>query len=177
MLQKKICMLGAFSVGKTSLVTRFVDSIFGDKYHTTVGVRISKKLVNIKSLDVTLMIWDLAGQDDITRLRTSYLRGTSGFIVVADGTRPFSLKTALNMHREAREYAGELPFVVIINKSDLMDTDNGHKWDVDQALVDELTESGAEVVYTSAKTGEGVNDMFHQLATNMLLEHKSLEVS
>lgn len=171
MLQKKICLLGAFSVGKTSLVARYVESIFGDKYHTTVGVKISKKQLMMEEQDVTLVIWDLAGQDDVTRLRTSYLRGTSGYIVVVDGTRPFSLKVAINMHNEAREYSGDLPFIVIINKSDLRES----KWDIDQEQLTELETAGVEIVFTSAKTGEGVNEIFQKLTKKMLQEHNVLE--
>ena len=170
-LQKKICMLGAFSVGKTSLVTRYVESIFGDKYHTTVGVKISKKELTVEEQEVKLIIWDLAGQDDLTRLRTSYLRGTSGYILVFDGTRPFSLKVALNMHKEAREYSGDIPFVLIMNKFDLQSTD----WEVDQEQLSELEASGIEVLYTSAKTGDGVDELFQKLTKKMLQEHNVLE--
>ena len=168
-------MLGAFSVGKTSLVTRYVESIFGDKYHTTVGVTISKKELTIDEQQVKLMIWDLAGQDDLTRLRTSYLRGTSGYIIVADGTRPFSLKTAVNMHKEAREYSGDLPFIVIINKADLKDAEGDFQWELDEEQLTELEEAGAQVVFTSAKTGEQVDEVFQQLTTEMLQQHQALE--
>lgn len=171
MLQKKICLLGAFSVGKTSLVTRYVESIFGDKYHTTVGVKISKKELITEEQTVNLVIWDLAGQDDVTRLRTSYLRGTSAYIVVADGTRPFSLKVAINMHNEAREYSGDLPFIVIVNKFDLQES----KWDVDQDQLNEIEAAGAEIVFTSAKTGKGVDEVFQKLTKKMLQEHNVLE--
>ena len=87
MIQKKVCMIGASGVGKTSLVAKFVHSIFSEKYLTTVGVKIDKKTVKVGDDDVMLMLWDLAGDDDFQRLQTSYLRGTSGFLLVADGTR------------------------------------------------------------------------------------------
>lgn len=174
MLQKKICLLGAFSVGKTSLVKRYVESFFGEKYITTVGVQISKKKLIVDDQEVTLMIWDLAGEDDFTLLRTSYLRGTSGYIVVADGTRSFSLATALGMYKEAKAYSGDLPFIVIINKADLMAVDDGANWQLDQKQIAELEESGAQVVYTSAKTGSGVDKMFHTLTNKMLAEHQVL---
>ncbi len=62
MLKKKICMLGYFGVGKTSLVSRFVRSMFADRYQTTVGVKIDKKVLSVDGRDVTLMLWDLAGE-------------------------------------------------------------------------------------------------------------------
>ena len=86
-LKKKICLIGAFAVGKTSLVRRFVHSIFSEKYHTTVGVMIDKKQVNVNGLPVDLIIWDLHGEDDFQSVRMSYLRGASGCFYVADGTR------------------------------------------------------------------------------------------
>ena len=87
MIQKKICLLGGFGVGKTSLVSRFVHSIFSDKYLTTVGVKIDKKRVDLGSQQVDLVIWDIYGEDDFQKVRMSYLRGASGYLLVADGTR------------------------------------------------------------------------------------------
>ena len=165
MLQKKICLLGAFAVGKTSLVMRYVDSIFSDKYHTSVGVKIDKKKLTVDEQDVTLMIWDLAGQDELTRLRTSYLRGAAGYIVVADGTRPFSLETAVNMYKEAREFTGDVPFIVAINKADLQNEAN---WQVDAEQLALLKEQGAEIILTSAKNDEQVEEMFQRLTKKML---------
>ena len=68
-LQKKICMLGGFSVGKTSLVKRYVQSIFSETYLTTVGVKIDKKTVDLSDRIVNLILWDLAGEDDINTFR------------------------------------------------------------------------------------------------------------
>ena len=164
MVQKKICLLGAFAVGKTSLVMRYVDSIFGEKYHTTVGVKIDKKQLVINEQEITLMIWDLAGQDDLTRLRTSYLRGVAGYVIVADGTRPFSLDTAINMHKEAREYTGDVPFIVAINKADLRE----EQWQVEEDQLKTLKDNGATIILTSAKTGEGVEETFQTLTQNIL---------
>ena len=95
MIQKKICMLGTFAVGKTSLVQRFVQSIFSEKYLTTVGVKIDKKKMTVDGQDVTLILWDLHGDDDFQRLQMTYLRGASGFFLVADGTRRETLPHAL----------------------------------------------------------------------------------
>ena len=84
---KKVCMLGAYAVGKTSLVRRFVHSMFTDKYLTTVGVKIDKRQVQHNGKEVTLLLWDLYGEDEFQRVQTSYLRGSSGLLIVADGTR------------------------------------------------------------------------------------------
>ncbi|MFN6951418.1 MAG: Rab family GTPase, partial [Albidovulum sp.] len=86
MIQKKICLLGAFAVGKTSLVARFVRSTFSDKYLTTVGVKIDRKDLDLPGTPVTLMLWDLAGEDEFNTVQMSYLRGSAGLLIVADGT-------------------------------------------------------------------------------------------
>src|SRR6187200_563405 len=87
MIHKKVCMLGGFAVGKTSLVSRYVSSIFSDTYLSTVGVKIDKKQLAVDGRDVTLMLWDLYGQDDFQTVQASQLRGMSGFLLVVDGTR------------------------------------------------------------------------------------------
>ena len=69
-------MLGGFAVGKTSLVSRFVRSIFSDKYLTTVGVKIDKKTMKAGDREVTLVLWDINGQDEFQDVKESYLRGT-----------------------------------------------------------------------------------------------------
>jgi small GTP-binding protein len=163
MIQKKICMLGAFAVGKTSLVSRFVSSIFSDKYHTTVGVKIDKKVVTVDDQEITLMLWDVAGQDDFQSVRQSFLRGSSGYILVVDGTRRATLDVAAGLQRMAEQVAGTIPFVVALNKADLESA-----WEVDDRGLWKLAERGASVVRTSARTGAGVEDAFLKLTRAML---------
>jgi small GTP-binding protein len=163
MLQKKICMLGSFSVGKTSLVRRFVESIFSDTYLTTVGVRIEKKVLRVGEQDVTLMLWDLYGEDEFQRLRMSYLRGASGFLFVADGTRRATLDKALAIKEEAEKALGAASFVVALNKSDLTE-----QWEIEPEQESDLAARGWNVIRTSAKTGEGVELAFETLANAML---------
>src|SRR5262249_1800310 len=116
MIQKKISMLGAFAVGKTSLVARFVESIFSEKYLTTVGVKISKKALQVGNQEWQLMLWDLAGEDEFLQLHPSYLRGSSGYLLVADGTRRTTLDMAVSMQQRAATAVGNVPFVVLFNK-------------------------------------------------------------
>src|SRR5258707_3139182 len=118
-VQTKICMLGGFSVGKTSLVKRFVQSIFSESYMTTVGVKIDKKTVTLSDRVVHLILWDLAGEDDISSLRMSYLRGSAGYVLVADGTRRSTLETALALRQRVEADFGPLPFALLLNKNDL----------------------------------------------------------
>ena len=101
MIKKKICMIGAYAVGKTSLVEKHVHSIFSDKYHTTVGVKIDKKAMAVGGERIDLIIWDLHGEDDFQAVRMSYLKGSSGAFYVVDGTRWATLEVALKLKARA----------------------------------------------------------------------------
>jgi len=159
MIQKKICMLGTFSVGKTSLVRRFVESMFSDAYLTTVGVKIDKKSLQVDGQDIMLMLWDIYGEDDFQKLRMSYLRGASGFLLVADGTRQATLEKALALKEESDKALGPVRAVLVLNKCDLTG-----QWEIDSEKETELTAKGWTVIRTSAKTGEGVEEAFAALA-------------
>lgn len=163
MIQKKICMLGASAVGKTSLVTRFVRSIFSDTYHTTLGVKIDKKSLQVGEQEVTLMLWDLHGEDEFQKVRGSYLRGSSGYLLVVDGTRRATLDDALVLQKSVEETIGDAPFILVLNKSDLTD-----EWDIESRASQEISQEGWIVIKTSAKTGAGVEETFMTLARRML---------
>lgn len=159
MVQKKICMLGGFSVGKTSLVKRYVHSVFSEAYLTTVGVKIDKKTVALPDRTVNLILWDLAGEDDINSLRMTNVRGAAGYVLVADGTRPSTLDVALSLRQRVEADFGPLPFVALLNKSDLTE-----EWAVSDSDVRELRQKGWWVQPSSARTGQGVEEAFQDLA-------------
>ena len=158
-LQKKICMLGGFSVGKTSLVKRYVHSVFSETYLTTVGVKIDKKTVDLSDRIVNLILWDLAGEDDINSFRMTNLRGAAGYVLVADGTRPSTLDVALSLRQRVEADLGPLPFVMLLNKNDLKE-----QWAISDADLAGLRHNGWWVEPSSARTGEGVEDAFKDLA-------------
>lgn len=163
MIQKKVCMVGAFATGKTSLVARFVSSIYSEVYQTTVGVKIDKKSVNLGEQEVNLILWDIQGEDDFQKLRLSYLRGLSGYLLVVDGTRRATLEKALSIQQTVEQTAGAAPFILILNKSDLKD-----EWEIDGTDIDELSQRGWIVIQGSAKTGRGVEEAFLNLAQKMV---------
>jgi small GTP-binding protein len=165
MIKKKICMLGIFAVGKTSLVQRFVKSIFSEKYLTTVGVKIDKKTLDVGSKRVDLMLWDLHGEDEFQTLQMSYLRGTSGYLLVADGTRKSTLEGALLLKERVDQALGKIPFLLLVNKSDLLD-----KWELEQGKLEKLREEDWTILKTSAKTGVGVEEAFRTLAMKTMEE-------
>jgi hypothetical protein len=166
MIQKKVCMLGAFAVGKTSLVSRFVRSIFSDKYLTTVGVKIDKKIVTVGSQQVNLILWDLHGEDEFQKIRMSYLRGSAGYVLVVDGTRPATLDQAVGLQGEVEGVLGPVPFVLALNKSDLTEA-----WNVDSNKIGALHQQPWAIIETSAKDGRGVQEAFTLLTERILESH------
>lgn len=162
MLQKKICLLGAFGVGKTSLVRRFVDTIFSDAYLTTVGVKIDKKLLTVGAEQMALILWDIAGEDAVSAVRVSYLRGAAGYLLVVDGTRPETLDTAESIQARVGAEIGDVPFVALLNKSDLQED-----WAIAPERIERLEAAGWRFRRTSAKTGMGVEETFQELAARL----------
>ena len=164
MTQKKICLLGTFAVGKSSLAQRFVESIFSDRYRTTVGVRIHRKAVALNGDTLNLIIWDLAGEDEFVVLRTEYLRGSAGYLLVADGTRRDTLDKTIDLHRRARTALGDVPFILAVNK-----TDRADDWAIDESALEELSQQGWSIIRTSAKSGQGVDEAFTRIARKVSL--------
>jgi small GTP-binding protein len=161
--QKKICMLGAFAVGKTSLVRRYVDSVFSDAYLTTVGVKVDKRTVDVGGESVTLILWDVAGEDEASAVRMSYVRGASGYFLVVDGTRSTTLAVARSIQARTEAEIGRVPFIVLVNKHDVRED-----WEISDQDLDELRSAGWPVQLTSARSGEGVEEAFQALAERML---------
>lgn len=162
LVSKKVCMVGPFAVGKTSLVRRFVESIFSDNYLTTIGVKISKKIVETDEHQINLMIWDIEGVDTFTALKASNLRGASGVLLVLDGTRPASVEMASEIHKTLCETLDDVPIVCLINKADLT-----FDWKIDAAEIEALENLGMTTITTSAKTGENVEEAFRLVVEKM----------
>jgi small GTP-binding protein len=162
-IQKKICMVGVFGTGKTSLVQQYVHSIFSVKYHSTVGVKIDRKTVDISGTQVSLVLWDLAGKDAEQEIPASYLRGSHGVLYVVDGTRRETLEQLPELQALVRGAAGTVPSLVALNKADLVG-----EWKLSDADEAGLKSQGAEVLRTSAKTGSAVEDAFGWLARTTL---------
>lgn len=161
-IAKKVCMVGPFAVGKTSLVRRFVESIFSDTYLTTIGVKISKKQVEANGHQVQLMIWDIEGVDVFTELKPSYLRGASGVLLVLDGTRPKSVEMAAELSSVLAKQLPGVPVVGVVNKSDLT-----YEWKLSASDIEGLEELGVNVIKTSAKTGQNVELAFELMVEKM----------
>ena len=159
----KVCLIGATAVGKSSLVARYVRSIFSESYQTTIGVRIETRLVERHRQSVELVIWDLSGEDEFQNVQTSYLRGARGFLLVIDGTRAETMTTARRLETRLRRTLGPVPFVAVLNKVDLAPV-----WEITRADIAEMKSAGWRVIEASAKTGTGVTEAFDALADAIL---------
>jgi small GTP-binding protein len=167
MIQKKVCMVGVYGTGKTSLVRRFVDSLFSERYLSTVGVKIDRKAMQVDGSDLTLLLWDLAGRDGQEDITASYLRGSHAILYVADGTRRETCDQLPELRAIVREAAGEVPELLALNKSDLTD-----RWTL--AAADEQALAQAwDMVKTSAKTGAGVEDAFQRIGRALMNTRKA----
>ena len=163
MIQKKICMVGAFATGKTSLVARFVKSIYSDTYHSTVGVKIDKKSINVGEKEINLILWDIYGEDEFQKIQMSYLRGASGYFLVVDGTRKHTLEKAICLQKRVEVAVGKVPFILVLNKYDLTED-----WEIEETMLEEIIEKQWIIIKGSAKTGLGVEQAFLKLAEKML---------
>jgi small GTP-binding protein len=164
-IQKKVCILGMFAVGKTSLVRRFVHGAFSERYHTTVGVKIDRASLTVGTRAVNLILWDLNDEDRFQRLNASYLRGSAGCILVVDGTRRATLDHVIGLHAAATSIVGAVPFVLVLNKVDLLET-----WELEPSALEPILVRGWPVIRGSAKTGLGVKEAFETLARAMTEE-------
>lgn len=178
---KKICLVGDFSVGKTSLIRRFVDNQFSDEYLSTVGVKLSRKMVNLsEQIDgsdqsVELLIWDIEGQTQFKAIAPSYLQGAKGAIIVADVKRPDTLE---HLHNHLALFFKINPkgkVIIALNKADLISPESSqdlvkkYTFTTENGNIGNFDESQILATYaTSAKTGKDVNAIFHELATAML---------
>lgn len=164
-ISKKICMVGDFGVGKTSLIRRFVERQFSDQYLSTVGVKISRKTLELQSpqqqqpVNLQLLIWDLEGHTKFKAIAPTYLQGSSGALVVGDVTRKETIER-ISEHIQLFLSVNPNGWVVVaLNKCDLVDAETLS----DIGQFNEL-EHVLATYHTSAKTGTHVDEIFQNLA-------------
>jgi len=163
MIKKKIVMLGSFAVGKTSLVQRYVNSIFSEKYLTTIGVKIDQKIIKVSNAEVNLLLWDIHGEDDYQKIKPTYIMGSSGCFIILDGTRKATLDVGLKLIETVKQTAPNSSIIILINKSDLKE-----EWDISEDDIKNLKYKGYEVIETSAKANTEVEYAFKRITQLML---------
>jgi GTPase SAR1 family protein len=187
MVQKKVCIFGSHGVGKRTLTSRFRDNLGSERYLAATGVQICRKEVVVGNQSVTMMVWDVADHDDIGKAWINYLRGMSGYLLMADGTRPSTLERAREVYEqicsveqarpgaeEARDAEAdkkpyvqfpyrEVPFILLLNKCDLVE-----QWMIEESNLQMLANKGWPVLVVSAKENRGVEEAFLSLGRKML---------
>lgn len=166
----KILMLGSASTGKTTLSERYITGIFNPNIRLTVGVEFYVKTVKVETQDgpkqIKLQIWDLGGESRFRFLLPTYCLGSSGAFFLFDLTRPDTLLSLDSWIKIVREKNGDLPIILVGNKSDLTEvrkisSEIGVHTARDNKLVEYLD--------VSAKTGDNVEELF-QAITKIMLE-------
>lgn len=160
MTSKKVILAGSFGVGKTSLFNQFIFNKFDDKYLTTIGVKVNKKVVDIDGRQLSILLWDIAGEVAQDKVPVTYFLGASGVIYVFDLSRPTTFK---NIGEDVDYLKGILKggvVKVVGNKKDLVNDEDLEK------IKNELTPS-IDII-TSAKTGENVEKLFHEMGKALL---------
>jgi small GTP-binding protein len=172
-ISKKICLVGDFGVGKTSLIRRFVDRQFSDKYLSTVGVKISRKVVDLMNTDpdnkkeLQLLIWDIEGSNKFKAIAPTYFQGARGAIIVADVTQQETL-TSINSHIQSFLLVNpQASIVIALNKSDLIEAE--YLEEIRQKYQCNSNSHVLSTFITSAKTGNNVDEMFQLLSHALVL--------
>ncbi|WP_292654111.1 Rab family GTPase [Nitratifractor sp.] len=157
MIRKKILLLGDFGVGKTSLIRRYIDNTFDDRYLTTIGVKISKKILEIRRIECELIIWDIEGSTPIKKIPKSYMFGAHGAIFVADCNREATIKDLAEHIETFLTVNPKAKYVIAYNKSDLLSAEQKADFPLEE-----------NAFLTSAKEGENVNRLFSTLAEEII---------
>merc|ERR1712065_66409 len=167
-LSFKVVVLGAVSVGKTSLSIQYVESNFVQA-KATIAAAFHTKSLNINGVRVDLQIWDTAGQEKFRSLTPMYYRECAAALVVYDLTKEDTLETAEYWIKELREKESPYSIILVGNKSDMV-KDLGAATEGGRALAEQL---GLQYYTASAKTGDGVSDIFQHLVSKLPIEEKT----
>ncbi|NJK35739.1 MAG: GTP-binding protein [Oscillatoriales cyanobacterium SM2_2_1] len=162
---QKLCLVGDFGVGKTSLIRRFVDRSFSDQYLSTLGVKISRKTLVLAPVTLNLVIWDIEGSTRFKEVAPSYLQGASGAVLVGDLSR---IETLHNLRDHVALYQRVNPkgiMAIALNKADLMPYEQVIQW---QQYLWSAHPQMVCIMPTSARTGAAVDETFHQLSQHMI---------
>nr|WP_322658056.1 Rab family GTPase [Dendronalium sp. ChiSLP03b]MDZ8204345.1 Rab family GTPase [Dendronalium sp. ChiSLP03b] len=172
-LSKKICLFGDFGVGKTSLIRQFVEHKFSDEYLSTVGVKISRKSVDLSQKEtknvqnLQLLVWDIEGSNKFKAVAQNYFQGSKGAVIVGDVTQPETLNH-LQEHIQTFLTVNPKSYIVVaLNKSDMIAAE--YLENIRQMY--QFSDRRANILdtyLTSAKTGNNVDEIFQTLATRLI---------
>lgn len=164
MYHKKICVLGAPAVGKTSLIKRYLEGGFSPDYYATSGASINKIQLQVDADKLQLMLWDIHGVDPSSRRFYDYLKGASAIVYVVDGTRLQTLHAALELRQKIDRRAGaSVRSIMLFNKADI-----AKNWEISSDMINDVEVDGIFALLTSACEGNSINTAFNLLARVLL---------
>jgi small GTP-binding protein len=175
---KKVVLLGDGGVGKTSLIARYVVNKFDDKYIATIGTKVSRKDIQVVKPDLIInlrmMIWDILGQKEYSKIRSASLSGAQGVIIVGDLSRPETVQSLEGFWlKEVQGVVGAIPTVFVGNKIDLTDPSSMAATQI-QSIGQRR---GCPTMLCSAKTGENVEEMFSALGEMLVADVRAQTAS
>ena len=152
----KIIIIGEPGVGKTSLVKKFVSGQFANDYRASIGTNLFTTKISLNKINVSIQIWDIAGQERWIQMRHIYYKGTEGVLIVADLTRKNTFEQIEKFwYPDLKKNNISSPIILLGNKSDL-------KKEITEEEIEALGKkiNAIYVLNTSAKTGENVVKTF-----------------
>ena len=167
-LRRKVCMLGAPGVGKTSLVRRFVEDRFDEDDKSSIAIAIYKGVLELGDLTLELMLWDPGSHEAWSQYNASFISGASGLVFVVDSTKPRTLDHLLEVQAKGRGFIGSRPSLLVVNKIDLTS-----EFRLSPAQLDAAAQLDWHIAQTSAKSGAKVQPAFEKLAELMLDARKA----
>lgn len=163
-MKVKVCLVGEGAVGKTCLIRRFIHDEFDDRYISTLGAKVSKKEVMVDhgaGVEVDMTIWDIMGEKGFRELlKEAYFHGAQGVLAVCDVTRKDTLYDLHEWVKAVNKVTGDIPIHFLANKADLKDQVSFDENDLEKAA----KKYSAPFIYTSAKSGQNVQQAFQVLA-------------
>ena len=167
-LRRKVCLLGAHGVGKTSLVRRFVEDRFDQEPESSIAIQIFKGTVELDGMSLEMMLWDPEGSDAWGQYNRSFISGASGLMFVVDATKSGTLDHLLEAQTKGRGFVGSRPAVLVVNKVDL-----AGDVALTTAQLDAANKLDWHLVQASAKSGDKVSEAFTKLA-ELMMERKEV---
>ncbi|MGB5703369.1 MAG: Rab family GTPase [Polyangiales bacterium] len=166
-LRRKVCLLGAPGVGKTSLVRRFAEGAFDEAYESKLAMAILRGALDVGEVSLEMMLWDPGGSEAWGQYNRSFISGASGLAFVVDATKPRTLDHLLEAQTRGRGFIGSRPSVLIVNKIDLT-----RDFALTKQQLDTAGKLNWYIAQASAKSGYNVNEAFERLAKMMLETRK-----
>ena len=161
----KVIIIGEAGVGKTSLVKKFVSGHFARDYRTSIGANLFVKELNLNSeINVSIQIWDIAGQERWKKMRHLYYKGAHGALIVGDSTRRNTFEQLKEFwNQDLKKYCGDIPKILVVNKADMDPIISNNDVEKLAHLIAAKT-----IIFTSAKNGQNVEKAFHQIAKEIV---------